>query len=637
MDALIVITSIIADIQAISSIYESIQQHRSLPVEFYEVSRNLALAQDTLRLARQQLQGLSLDESSAKALQPTVSDCKEKSKALLSMFEGFEKELAYYHTFLLHLSEADSLIGDFLRDLDALSKLFSYEFTSKDGQKARVDILRTLYTSPYLDGKDRNLGWLPGMCEWFVGHHDFQRWRESKSSSMIWVSASPGSGKSVLAKQLVDSELRTTESRTTCYFFFRYGFEDQRSAKSALSCILHQLFTQRQDLFSDEIVKRLEVYRSDFTSSFYELWEILVMASQDKNAGELVCILDAFDECEDQERLEIAQALCNFYDMENETKGNASLKFLVTSRSSDKDGRGFQSLNIPELTVIDLNCESDLSVHNQFTIYQITSSIPQTVDAAYEMILSKSKNHEEAKKLLHIIVAAARPLTLAEMNLALALRKNHRSYEDLEVMPETHFRQYVRDLCDLFVTVRDSKIYLVHQTAKEFLVHRDDPNLPRDHDNRLMWTSSLLPQESHRILCHICMWHLLLDEFEIHRLDENLEEDPNGELSHYLRDHVFLDYSATNWAVHFRASDIEEDAVIETLWRLCDANSRRCQTWFRIYWASTQMEFPRNFTSLMIASYFGLEKLAKLLLRMDNVERWHLSAFGALLGFRKRI
>ncbi|KAG5788225.1 hypothetical protein H9Q69_012706 [Fusarium xylarioides] len=492
---------------------------------------------------------------------------------------------------------------------------------------------------------------------------------------MLWVSANPGCGKSVLAKYLVDSELKNMESRTTCYFFFKDDFEDQRSAKSALSCILHQLFTQKEELFSDKIVKRFEAYKAHLTSSFDELWEVLVIVSQDNNAGELVCILDAFDECEDQEQLKLAQALRKFYDPGNDSKANVNLKFLVTSRPYDKIGRGFQPLDIPGLPVIHLKGESDVEtskiareidiyiedrvsriraglylkpdeeqlllqelrrVPNQTYLWvyltleliesdmsidktkirEATSSLPRTVDDAYERILAKSSNPEEAKKLLHIIVAAARPLTLAEMDLALALRQSHRSYKDVDDRPEERFGRYIRDLCGLFVTITDLKIYLLHQTAKEFLVPKDDPNARGAQDNQLIWKSSLQPPESHRILCQICIWHLLFTEFETHPLDESLD----GKVSHYLRDHVFLDYSATNWAAHFRASGIKEDAVIESLRLICDASSKRCQTWFRVYWASIHTGFPQDSTTLMIASYFGLEQIVRLQLRLEDVK-----------------
>ena len=533
----------------------------------------------------------------------------------------------------------------------------------------KIAILKTLHTSPYRDRKDRNPDRVPGTCEWFVAHKFFRQWRESKSSSMLWVSADPGCGKSVLAKHLVDSELPTTKSRTTCYFFFKDDFDDQRSAKSALCCILHQLFEQREILLSNKIVKRFEAYGERLTGSFGELWDVLVKVSQDENAGEIVCILDAFDECEDQGRSELTQALCKFYG----TRNNFNLKFLLTSRAYGKIRRGFQPLNIPGPPVIHLSGESEaemfkiageidvfikarvrriqedlrlkpdeeqlllrellripnrtyLWVHltldlvqsdidiDKTGIHKATSYLPRTVDEAYERILAKSCNFEEGKKLLHIIVAAARPLTLAEMALALALRKSHRSYEDLDLKLEERFREYVRDLCGLFVTIIGSKIYLLHQTAKEFLVQDVPTHTRKGYNNQLKWKSSLCPRESHRILWQICIWHLLFTEFETHPLDEN------GILSQYLHNHVFLDYSAKNWAAHFRMLGIEDDAVIKSLLGICDANSRRCLTWFRIYWASTHTGFPRDFTTLMIASYFGLGRVVRLLLKIDGGE-----------------
>ena len=535
-------------------------------------------------------------------------------------------------------------------------------------QDRRNEILRALHTSPYLAGKNRNPDRVLGTCQWFVDHNLFRQWRKSKSSSMLWVSADPGCGKSVLAKYLVDSKLPTTESRTTCYFFFKDDFEDQRSAKSALGCILHQLFMRKEILFSNKIIKRFEASNAHLTSSFDELWEVLVTASQDKNAGEIVCVLDAFDECEAQERSKLAQTLCKFYN----TRNNFNLKFLVTSRPYGEIRRGFQPPDVPGLSIIHLSGEGDAEIKkiageigvyiksrvrniqvilklksdeeqllleellripnrtylwahltldlvqsdndiNKAGIRQATSNLPRTVDEAYERILAKSRNSEEAKKLLHIVVAASRPLTLAEMAVAMALRENHRSYQDLDLKLEDRFREYVRDLCGLFVVVIGSKIYLLHQTAREFLI-QDGLSKSWGHYSQLKWKSSLQLQESHRILYQICIWHLLFTEFKTSPLGEN------GILSQYLDRHVFLDYSAKNWAAHFRASGIKDDEVIKSLLGICDANSTSCLTWFRIYWTSIRPGFPKDFTTLMIASYFGLERVVKLLLKRDNGE-----------------
>ncbi|KAK0724323.1 hypothetical protein B0H67DRAFT_102434 [Lasiosphaeris hirsuta] len=554
----------------------------------------------------------------------------------------------------------------------------AYEETSYSPEAAedaslagrKRDVLKTLFTLSYRERKDRNPDRIPGTCEWFATHHFFQQWQESKSSTMLWVSADPGCGKSVLAKHLVDSVLPATKARTTCYFFFK-DVEDQRSATSALSCILHQLFEQREILLSAKVVERFEMYGERLTNSFGELWDLLLAISRDTKAGEIVCILDAFDECEDTAQSELAKALCKFFGSGN----NSNLKFLITSRPLGKIRRAFQPLYIPGVPVIRLKGESDIEaekITNEIDVYirtrvrniqelfqlkpdeaelllkkllrvpnrtylwvhltldlietsinidkvgieKATSVLPQTVDEAYDRILAKSCDSQESKRLLSIVVAATRPLTLAEMALALTIREEHVSYGDLDLKSEGRFREYVRDLCGLFVTVVASKIYLLHQTAKEFLVQDGPVVAEEDVNSQLKWKWSLRLEECHHILWQISTWYLLFTEFEINPLDDNTEE-----LSQYLYDHLFLGYSAKNWAAHFRLSSINgDDTVKNSLLAICDAKSGRCRTWFRIYWASAHGGVPQGFTTLMIASYFGIGLLVGHLMKGDGVE-----------------
>ena len=162
--------------------------------------------------------------------------------------------------------------------------------TQKDlvRREKEIKILNCLNASPYRDRKDRNPDRVPGTCDWFESHKYFQDWQKSKSSAMLWVSADPGCGKSVLAKYLVDSVLPTTRSRTVCYFFFKDDFEDQRNVVSALCCILHQLFKQKRILLSDAILDQFDIGGETFTSSFGELWHTLINAAEDENAGEII-------------------------------------------------------------------------------------------------------------------------------------------------------------------------------------------------------------------------------------------------------------------------------------------------------------------------------------------------------------
>jgi ankyrin repeat protein len=489
---------------------------------------------------------------------------------------------------------------------------------------------------------------------------------------MLWVSADPGCGKSVLAKHLVNSVLRTTESTTLCYFFFKDDFEDQRNVVSALCCILCQLFTQKRTLLSDAILDQFDIDGETFTGSFGDLWQTLVNVAKDKNAGEIICLLDAFDECEGQGRSQLAQKLCELYG----TPKDFNLKFLLTSRPWGEIRQGFQPLKIPRLPMIHLSGEGDeemkkisreidvfikarvqdigtrlkltheerklllgglmrvpnrtyLWVHltldlfvkeryiDKIGILKVTSRLPKTIDEAYDRILSKSRDPEKAKKILHIVVAATRPLTVSEMALAFVLRENHRSYDalDLELIPEDRFREKVRDICGLFVTIIDSRLYLLHQTAKEFLVQNDTANSPKGVPMDLEWKHSLRPQESHHILTEICIWHLLFEDFE----NSPLGEDES--LSQYVENHTFLDYSAKHLTAHFRELQIEvQGAMTQLILSICEMSSRRCLTWFRIYWTSTNTNFPRGFTNLMIVSYFGLQTAVKHLLKMDGVD-----------------
>ncbi|PGH16432.1 hypothetical protein AJ79_01763 [Helicocarpus griseus UAMH5409] len=547
--------------------------------------------------------------------------------------------------------------------------------------KAReAGVLKKLDKLAYRDRKDRNPDRIPGTCEWFINHELFRDWKESNSSKMLWVSADPGCGKSVLAKYLADSALASAGNRTTGYFFFKDDSEEQRSVVTALCCILRQIFLQRRFLLSEAIIEKFETDGGTLTSSFGDLWDVLIRTAEDKHAGEIICILDAIDECGDQGRSQLTQALCKLYSTSRDFK----LKFLLTSRPYSEIRREFQHLDVSGLPVIHLSGESEVEMEkiskeidivikarvkdicaklrlkddekeillqelmrvpnrtylwvrltldvvegdidiSKNRITEIARNLPKTLDDAYEGILSKSRNVNEAKRLLHIIVAAARPLTLKEMNVALTIGENHRSYADLELKSEDRFRETIRDFCGLFVCIIGSHIYLLHQTAREFLIRRAAEGLTEISNGNNKWKNSLDQRESHRILLDICIRHLLFTEFETDSPDILNEDNIYSEkiltiLSQYTDDHIFFGYSAKYWPSHFHESNTEADAMTPSLLKLCDVNSNRSFNWFRIYWMGGRTYLPQGFTTLMIASYCGLKRVVELLLENSDVD-----------------
>ncbi|MCJ1251264.1 hypothetical protein MMC30_008495 [Trapelia coarctata] len=195
-----------------------------------------------------------------------------------------------------------------------------------------INCHQSLRTSDYESHKERNPDRVEGTCRWFLEHSHFQYWWKSKTSKLLWVSADPGCGKSVLAKSLVDKELKSTKFHTTCYFFFRDDNVEQASATNALCALLHQLFDQRKPLIKHAL--------SDFRSNgvhlamlFERLWCILKEAGADAETGTVVCIIDGLDECEESGRTKLLSYLDYFYsDTTSNDRRKMVVKFLITSR-----------------------------------------------------------------------------------------------------------------------------------------------------------------------------------------------------------------------------------------------------------------------------------------------------------------
>jgi len=550
-----------------------------------------------------------------------------------------------------------------------------------------ADCHQSLRTSDYESYKERNPDRVEGTCRWFLEHPHFQYWWKSKTSNLLWVSADPGCGKSVLAKSLVAKELKSTKIHTTCYFFFKDDNVEQTSATNALCALLHQLFEQRKPLIKHAM--------SDFRSNgvylhrlFERLWSILKEAAADAETGTVVCIIDALDECEESGRTRLLNYLDHFYnDTTTNDRKNMVLKFLITSRPYFHIERNLQGL-ISKHPVIRLAGEAEtlsvsreinlvikvevqklgetlkldnsvrlileegllkfrnrtylwlhlilevvrrrLETVSQRKIRDILSSVPETVDKAYTAILERSENKQSAKKLLSIIVSAVRPLTLREMNTAMTIEATCTSYDDLDLVPEEKCKVIIRNLCGLFVTIIDSRIYLIHQTAREFLLSNSNPVMSsQDQNYTRVWKHSLTLEASNLILARICIWYLLFAVFEVEHLKPPPDLSggpirsgvpPKKDILDYTSTHTFLSYAANYWALHFREAhdDIDIGLLQSVSFKICDTQSLRFSNWFPVYWTmSKEYEsfYPHDIDSLMVASHLGLDAVVQLFLQ----------------------
>ncbi|KAK3292867.1 ankyrin repeat-containing domain protein [Chaetomium fimeti] len=539
--------------------------------------------------------------------------------------------------------------------------------------------------------KDRIEDRVEGTCQWFLEHENFQRWL-SKDSGPLLVSADPGCGKSVLAKYLINNVL-PLPGVTVCYFFFKD--QDQNTVRQALCALLHQLFSQKQPL----IKHALEFWRKDgagLVHSTSSLWNIFTNAVKDPLAGSVIMVLDALDECADVELDNLAQNLeRQFCDGETSYK---NLRYLLTSRPYEQiisslqalsrtfphvripgegekesntisqevnlvvkhrvDRMGFPThvksalerklLEVPHRTYLWVYLVFDYLKRGTFkktgaALEKAIATLPRNVNDAYEQILRKSTNPTLARKALCMVLAAKRPLSVSEMNIAVNTNEETRWLDDLDLEEESDFQTTLRNWCGLFVAIHHGKVYFLHQTAREFLLSNPALQLPEPASmpSNYHWKGSITSPAAQKVLAEACIRYLGFygigaGERPASQSNDSMstatresandsigtrESDGDGasigESSGY-RDatYDFLQYSALHWDTHFEEACFGTDAAAVTalVVKVCDPRLPSCSTWWEILRDSDSI-LPRHPGSpLVVATILGLDVIVEAML-----------------------
>lgn len=556
---------------------------------------------------------------------------------------------------------------------------------------------QALKTSTYEQFKNNNPDRVPNTCRWVLENNKYAQWWQGQKDDLLWISADPGCGKSVLARSLIDNEFRSTNTHTICYFFFKDN-EEQNSLTTALCAILHQLFDAQPQLLRYAMAS-WNKNGQKLQSEVYELWRILQTAVTSTDGYRVTVVIDALDETCQKDRQILIELLHTFYSQSSRLALRRScLKFLVTSRPYNEIEDDFKRIRphlpmirlhgelendkiheeinlVVRLKVAALAVENDLSrntteklkqkllkmkhrtylwlylaigeVENIFKrSFQPNSELiesillPTSVEDAYEKILTRvpKSQKEMVIQIFYIIVGARRPLTTGEMAMALGihLRRGLQSFAEFKIA-ESRLKRIICDLCGLFVFINHSKVYLIHETAKEFLVQRGLEPMAQ------VWKHSLNLSKSEKIMARVCVEYLSLSEiYDVAesakrlRFDYRLENDGlNDDLKDALEDAlrqsemkekheigVLLFYSSEHWAAHFRNADFEpEDAVVSKARELCRVQGNQFPLWFPVIWqASDEVYKLSGMSDLRVAAFNGHEIILKMILDSDSID-----------------
>lgn len=399
-----------------------------------------------------------------------------------------------------------------------------------------------------------------GTCQWLLKNPDFKSWLTSTHACPLLVTADPGCGRSVLTRHIVGHEL--PESVTICYFFF--NDQSQNRANQALCALLHQLLSQRPILIKHAMDKFASDGEKlpDMTSS---LWVILGNAIRDKEADDVIFVVDALDECSHSDLPDFMRNIRNLFNDDHE---KPSFKFFPTGRpyewvtlqfrdltqdfptiripGEDEEHTGLISQDIDAVIKSRVNslanklglkeelkdhlnkrlCEikhrTYLWIHLVFwfleehSFHKTMKGIDAAVaklpnrDEAYERILELSTNPEKARKAISIMLAAEVPLSLKELQIAVPTTSETLCANDLDLEDEDDFYMTLRGWCGLFVHVHHQKVYFLHQTAREFLLSAEDSEDPAS-ESRL-WLHSTTIEKAHQVLAESCYRYLNFNE-----------------------------------------------------------------------------------------------------------------------------
>jgi hypothetical protein len=112
---------------------------------------------------------------------------------------------------------------------------------------------------------------------------------------------------------------------------------------------------------------------------------------------------------------------------------------------------------------------------------EVLYSLPETAEDAYKRAFSRCIGEETKRRILHIILAAQRSLTLMEINVAREVDETLKQPNDsasLSLLLKNldsdvgKTRIAVQDACGLFINIVDSRVFLsrtASPTWKDFL------------------------------------------------------------------------------------------------------------------------------------------------------------------------
>lgn len=438
-----------------------------------------------------------------------LSNIQEAEVAVQRGMEQYNTEES--KTQLRKLNGAAGALEKNLQNIHAAMKDQAEQQEKRHREAQDKQCLRDLrVTDPRTDKKvieDRKGGLLKDSYLWILEHTDFQRFRSDRESRVLWIKGDPGKGKTMLLCGIID-ELGRDSSVPLSYFFCQAtGGARLNQATSVLRGLIFDLARHNPRLTKYVREKYdyagKELFSSE--SAWHDLSEIATAMLKDPSLGNAVLIIDALDECsvdrgrlldfiskpspvkwivssrnwsDIEEKLDDAEQKVKLHlELNRDSVSNAVesyIKYKVDRLAQKKkyDDR-IKDAVWQHLTAnadgtflwVALVCQelADHSIRTRHTLDTL-KSFPRGLGPLYGRMLkqiSPSKDAQLCKEILAISSVVYRPITLEELKVLVKGLGDLTKEEMEEVIGS----------CGSFLTLQNSLISFVHQSAKDYLLN----------------------------------------------------------------------------------------------------------------------------------------------------------------------
>ena len=441
-------------------------------------------------------------------------------------------------------------------------------------------------------------------CDWLFSLESYHHWISAKDSPLLWISGSPGTGKSTLCSAIID-DLWRNEQQDDLVAFLLYGDRPDRfdAAQCVLDTLMYELrgYQQRGSKGGGSIVipREIQTLSRPMLREEFQLKLRSILLSVNKEAR-MFLILDGLDHDEwikevvmaeigeanltrkipnkfrcaiaTQDLLEPTLSHCRVMslDLDVEPGVRRDLQtFTVGGLATIIAKHTTYRVSVANLATrllsrangvflwVTLVLERLDRIENLDELARAVDSTPSTVYGIYQEELRAIPAHDidAVQKILSWLTVANRSLNLSELEEALKVEMelSHASAHTANHVARMESRGGIRRLCGNLVTIaKNGVVRLRHPTLRAHLLSESSSRAPR------------YPElEAHELVARACL--RLLDLATKDNADMfGIKIACSGTT---VTKSSLTEYAAANWSLHYRLAETYSRTLAGTLQR----------------------------------------------------------------------